>query len=369
MVGSSPQGGAPLRGDPPDRVPDAFVRRTVTAVGILILGVGLAAIVVLAANVLLLTFAGVLLGIFLLALRDGLARHTPLSPGWALGVVLVVLVGLFGAFGVLAAPQIADQFGELGERLPEIAGEVEAFLQEHAWGRQLLEMRPEEGALEGAVAGAAGFFGGLLQSLVYLLAMLFIGVYVAIHPDLYANGLVRMMPLSRRRRTREVLGEIDHILRWFLVARALAMVFVGVSTAIALTLLDVPLALLLAFVAGMLTFIPYLGPIIAAIPIVLVALTEGPDRALLTLLVYTAIEQVEGNVFEPLVLKRIIHLPPVVTVVSQLLGGALLGLPGIALATPAAAVGQVLVKRVYREDVLGEPQEEEREEEGGDGGR
>jgi predicted PurR-regulated permease PerM len=362
MDDGTPRMGSVPRGDPPGRVPAEFVRRTVTAVGVLILGVALAAIVVLAANVVLLTFAGVLLGIFLLALRDALARHTPLSPGWALGVVVLVLVALFGAFGVFAAPRIAEQFGELGEQLPQIVEDVEAFLQQHAWGRQLLEMRPEDGALEGVAAGAAGFLAGTLQSLVYLLAMIFIGLYVAIHPRLYSDGLVRMMPLSRRARTREVLDEIDHTLRWFLVARALAMLFVGVSTAIALTLLDVPLALLLAFVAGILTFIPYLGPILAAIPIVLVALMDGPDRALITLGVYTVIEQIEGNVFEPLVLKRIIHLPPVVTVVSQLLGGALLGMAGIALATPAAAVGQVLVRKVYRQDVLGEPPEEDEED-------
>jgi predicted PurR-regulated permease PerM len=80
---------------------------------------------------------------------------------------------------------------------------------------------------------------------------------------------------------------------------------------------------------------------------------------LLTLLAYTVIQQIEGNLFDPLILQRILHLPPVVTIVSQILGAVLAGPLGIAVATPLAAVMQVVVKRVYREEVLGEPPEED----------
>jgi predicted PurR-regulated permease PerM len=358
--------------EPPPGTPAVtagFVRRTLAVVAI-----AAAATVVLlalwqASTIVLVTFGGVLLGIFLLALRDGLAHHTPLSEGWALAVVVAALLAITGLGAVLAVPPLVAQYEEAVERLPEVVERVESFLQQHAWGRQLLERLEDGGGDPGGVAaGVAGILGGALQAFLYWIAFLFIGLYVAIHPRLYAHGLVGMVPRDKRARTREVLAEIDHILRWFLVARALAMVFVGVSTGIMLTLLNVPMAFLLAVVAGMLTFIPYLGPIIAAVPITLVALVEGPDRALYTLAAYTVIEQIEGNVFEPLVLKRIVHLPPVVTVVSQLLGGALFGMLGVALATPAAAVGKVLWARVYREDVLGDPPEEEREKEEESGG-
>ncbi|MBE0596051.1 MAG: AI-2E family transporter, partial [Desulfuromonadales bacterium] len=153
----------------------------------------------------------------------------------------------------------------------------------------------------------------------------------------------------------EVLAEIGATLRWFLVARAIAMLLVGASTAIALLLLNIPLALLLGVIATLLTFVPYLGPIAAGVPIVLVALLEGPQQALWALIVYTVIQQIEGILFDPLILQRIIRLAPVVTIVSQVLGGVLLGVLGIALATPFAAVMQVFIRRVYREDILGEP--------------
>jgi predicted PurR-regulated permease PerM len=338
------------RGD----LPPGFVRRGVTVLGLALVGLLVVVLVWRAADVFLVLFAGVLLGVFLLALRDSLAAHTPLTPGWALAVVLVLMLGLLAGGTALLVPQLAEQADAFTEKLPELVAEVEAFLEGYGWGRQLLESLQDGpgGPIAETIAGLLGSFAVVLTHLV---AFLFIGLFVAVNPRLYTEGIVGLMPREKRARTRVVLGEIGHTLRWFLVARAIAMTLVGVTTAIALWLLGVPLALLLGFTAGLLTFVPYLGPVIAGVPILMVALLEGLPVALYTLLVYTIIQQIEGNIFDPLILQRIVHLPPAVTVTSQVLGGALLGALGLALATPFAAVMQVLVRRVYREDVLGDP--------------
>jgi predicted PurR-regulated permease PerM len=362
------------RGETQDRsaeqVPDAFVRRVATAVGIAILGIAMAAVVVLALDVFLILFAGVLLGVFLLALRDGLTRYTKLPEGWSLAVVLTVLLAAAVGLGAMMGPQLTQQFGEFRQQLPQIVSDVERLVQQVPGGErmadQVTEQAQDNGMGERVAQAVAAFFAFTLRSVLLLVSFLFIGVFIAIHPRLYADGIVHLLPLRWRPRAREVLGELDSALRWFLVARALAMLFVGVATGIALTLLGVPLALLLAVVAGLLTFIPYLGPIIATVPIVLVALIESPQLALYTLIVYTIIEQIEGNVFEPVVLKRILHLPPVVTIGSQLLGGTLFGMMGIALATPFAAVMYVLTRSVYRTEVLGDPKARRDEGEKGD---
>jgi predicted PurR-regulated permease PerM len=342
----------PVEKDPGES--ERFVRQTVTAVGIGLLGIALLGIVVLAAPVFLITFAGLLLGVFLLALRDFVHRHTPLSEGWALAFVITVLVALFGAGSLLLAPQLAEQAAEAGERIPEIAEQIEGFLLQHRWGQQILERVADGEALDGVQQGLAAFFGALPQSFGFLVTFLFVGLFVAVNPALYSSGIVGLVPPPGRARAREVLAEINSTLRWFLVARAIAMLLVGVTTAIAMALLGVPLALLLGVIAALLTFVPYLGPIVSTVPIVLFALLEGPEVAFWALVVYTAIQMTEGHLFDPLILQRVIHLPPVVTVVSQILGGVLLGVLGIALATPLAAVMQVVIRRLYREDVLGE---------------
>jgi predicted PurR-regulated permease PerM len=333
----------------------AFAHRAVVAVGIALFGGILVLIAGKAIQVLLVTFAGVLLGIFLLALRDALCRHTPLSPGWSLAAVLVLLLGIFIAGGMVMAPRLAEQTDEFVTRLPRFAEQAEDFLGQYGWGRTLLESVQNGDSMEGLTEGIGTVFSVTVQGFGFFVTFLAVGFFVAVNPGLYYAGMVRLMPLGWRRRTGLVLEEIGAILRWFLVARAVAMSLVGLSTAIALMLLSVPLALFLGVLAGLLTFVPYLGPIIAGVPIVIVALLEGPEKGLYALLIYTVIQQVEGNIFDPLILQRVIHLPPAITVVAQILGAVLLGVMGIALATPFAAVMLVLVRRVYREDVLGEP--------------
>jgi predicted PurR-regulated permease PerM len=340
-----------------ERVPTQFVRKGMAVLGIALAGLLLVTIVWRASAVLLVVFAGVLLGVFLLALRDLVARWTPLSEGWSLLLVITVLLGVTGAGFAFLVPQLAEQIEEFRQRLPQILADLQGFLAQYGWGRQLLELVDGGGGGEmgGDVASGIGtMLGALAAFATYGVGILFIGLFVAINPRLYADAVVHMVPLSRRERAREVLGEVDHALRWFLVARAIAMLLVGVSTAVALFLLGIPLALLLGVVAGTLTFVPYLGPVIAAVPILAVSLLEGPTAALWVLIVYTAIQQVEGNIFDPLILQRVVHLPPAVTVTSQLMGSALLGAFGLALATPFAAAMQVVVRRVYREDLLGE---------------
>ncbi len=345
--------------DSEHRVSIRFSRQVATAVGITALGVVLLAVATLAIKVLLTTFAGVLLGIFLLALRDPLARRTPLSPGWSLVVVLIVLLALLVGGGLLLAPELAEQADEFSKQLPEFTERAEQYLQQYAWGRQVVESVREGDAFAGLQAGIGTFFSATTEALGLLVTFFVVGFFVAVNPGLYYEGLVRMMPLNRRARTRQVLEEIGTTLRWFLVARAIAMTLVGVLTAVSLTLLDIPLALFLGVLAGLLTFIPYLGPIIAGVPIIVVALLQSLEMALYALVVYTAIQQLEGNIFDPLILQKVVRMPPVITLISQILGATLLGILGITLATPFVAALQVVVRRVYREDVLGEPPEEE----------
>ena len=152
-----------------------------------------------------------------------------------------------------------------------------------------------------------------------------------------------------------MLGVLDDALGRWLLGRFALMLINGALTALALWLLGVPLAVALGVIAGVLNFIPNFGPFIAAVPAVLIAFIESPQLALYTALVYVVVQMLDGYVFTPIVDRKSVDLPPVVTIAMQLLLGLLLGFMGLLVASPLAAVIMITVKMLYVEDVLGDP--------------
>jgi predicted PurR-regulated permease PerM len=204
------------------------------------------------------------------------------------------------------------------------------------------------------IGGATDFLAATFGTITNLAIVIIIGIYLAASPGLYVRGFCRLFPQPRRDRAQQVLGAIGRTLRWWMIGQLVSMSVVGVLTYLGLWLLEVPLALVLAVMAFLLTFIPVLGPILAAIPVLLVAFTQGLDVGLWILLLYIVIQNLEGYVITPLIQRRTVSLPPAMTLSSQVLLGALAGVLGIALATPLAAAALVAVRMLYIEDVLGE---------------
>jgi predicted PurR-regulated permease PerM len=132
------------------------------------------------------------------------------------------------------------------------------------------------------------------------------------------------------------------------------MVLVGILSATGLALLGVPLALILGIIAGLLDFIPYLGPLMAGVPAVLIAFSDSPTQALYVVVLFGLIQLFEGYLMEPLIENKTVCLPPALTIVMQVLFGTLFGLAGVALATPMTAVLAVVVTMLYVQDVLGD---------------
>jgi predicted PurR-regulated permease PerM len=143
-------------------------------------------------------------------------------------------------------------------------------------------------------------------------------------------------------------------LRWWLIGRLMDMTLVGVLSGVGLWLLGIPLALSLGILAGLLNFIPNIGPLLAAVPAVLLALTEGAPQALYVIILYMGIQSLESYLVVPLIQKKLISMPPVLIFIAQLSMALMFGVLGLLLATPMAAVLLVLVKMIYIEDILGE---------------
>lgn len=309
-----------------------------------------------ALDVFLLIFAGILLAIFLRALSDWLSQHAPLSPGWSLAVVVMVLISVIGLLGWLLAPSLAEQIDELSQTLPRSIQNLRQSVEQYGWGRRILDRTPSFEDLipdkSDVLAKATGVFSTTFGVIVNVVVILFVGLYLAVNPKLYKEGFVRLFPLRKRQRTSEVLDEVGSTLRWWLLGKVIAMILIGILTTAGLWLLDVPLALTFGVLSALFTFVPNIGPPLAILPAILLALTVSPTRALYVLLLYLVIQTVESYLLTPLLQQRAVSLPPALTISAQILMAVLLGGLGLALATPLIAVSLVLVKMLYVEDVL-----------------
>ena len=313
----------------------------------------LASLLWFAADVLLLLFAAVLLATLLRAATNGVVGLTGLGDGLALAFVVLLATSGLIALGWVLVPQVIDQIPELVESLGATLGELEQALGVAEMARELAnDLDLADFLPSGFLGGATGLISSTFGALANLVIVSVIGIYLAADPELYLRGAARLVPPGKRVPTRDLLETLGHTLRWWMVGQLISMTAVGFLSYVGLSLLGVPLALTLAVVAFFLTFIPFIGPLLSAIPVILVAFSQSPTTALYAFLLYTAIQMLEGYVLTPNVQRRSVSLPPALTIAAQVLLGVLLGALGVTLATPLAAAAMVAIKRLYVEEVL-----------------
>ncbi len=338
--------------------PEHFARRMLMTVGMTALIIILLLSLWYAANVFLLIFAGILLAIFLRGLSDKVSEHTPLSGKWSLALVGFALIAIVAAAFWLLAPNVAAQVNQLTESVPRALARIQQNLGQYPWVQSAIARAPSIQQLLPDPADIFGRITGLFSSTLSVLAntvvVLFIGIYVAVDPGLYRRGVVRLVPLHKRARADEVLQALSHTLWSWLITRLFSMAVVGVLTSLGLWLLGIPLVLTLGLTAALLTFIPTIGPIISAVPAVLLGMLQGPTEAVYVIVLYLAIQTVESYFIPPLVQQRALSMPPALVISALILLGVLLGFLGLMLATPLAAAALILVQMLYIEDVLGD---------------
>lgn len=309
-------------------------------------------------DIILLAFAGVLLAIFLRGLADYVAQWTGLGHGLALLVTALALIGLFVGAGYLLAPGIAEQSHELSEQLPKSVENLRQYIGQYSWGHQLLDAIPKitETVSDpgGMLPKLTGVLSSTAASVMNLLVVLAIGIYFAIEPALYRRGFIKLLPKSDRRRAHEVLDATGNTLWWWIIGVMISMGTIGILTTIGLWILGIPLAPTLGLLTGLLAFIPNFGPILSAVPPMLLGLMISPMDAIYVVLLYLLVQAIESNIVTPQVQKRTVSMPPVLGMVGQLLFGVFFGFLGLLLATPLVAAIITLVKMLYVEDVLGD---------------
>lgn len=332
-----------------------------------LLVLGLAAVALASAGLLVLTlgvafliFAGLVFGVFLSGIAGWLANHTPLRYRASYGVVVIALFALLTGGGFYLGTQITQRADRFVQQLQAAIDEVGSRYQTPSWLQQML---PEGETLPTAILSQGDtVLPKMINGLQWLswgatgaLVILFVGLYAAYDPQLYRTGLVKLFPLHRRDQIRAVLEQLHSALGRWIVGRLVSMAIVGVLTAIGLWLFGVPLPITLGAIAAILTFIPNLGPLLAAIPQVLLALNVGTSTALYVLLFNVGLQTVESYLITPMIQRHEVTLPPILTIAAQLMLGVLVGIIGVMMAAPLMVVALVLIQMLYIRESLGDP--------------
>jgi predicted PurR-regulated permease PerM len=342
-----------------------------------------------AREIVLTAFLGVLFG---LAVGDGAERLERLRIPRGLGAPLVVVAFLGALFGVGAAiaPTVHTQIVELRTRVPEAVDRIEAWVNARPGVAGLFlgghevaapqagvpappnASRPQGRAPVVAAAqvptlreriteqlsGTARYLFPFLSSTVTVAAGLFLilvlAIYVGADPALYHVGLMHLFPHGSRERAGVVLTRVATVLRKWLVTQLVAMVVMGVVSTLTLLALGVKAAVALGVIAGLLEFVPTVGPILAAVPAIAMGFLDSPEKALTVGLAYLVIQQLEGHVLIPMLMKEGMDLPPALTIVAQAVMALLFGFLGLMVAVPLLAVVIVPIKLLYVEGIVGD---------------
>lgn len=334
-----------------------FVRRAL----LIVLIAALALLLYALRDVLLLVFGAILIAVGMRGLSSAIERMTPLGSGVSLAAAGLLLLAVAAGLVWLLGSQISAQTTQLAEALPAAWDQVETRLRESRVGAALLNeienARQGDGRSGSSLAAAAARIGGFTMSAAGALLDAFLvviaAIFFAVTPNIYRNGAVALFPRSKANDIRDALDACAAALQKWLLGTLVSMTFLAVTITLGLWALGVPAPLALGLLAGLAQFVPLIGPILAAVPAVLIAFVAGPETALWTAVLYFVASQVEANLVYPLVQQRAVSLPPALTLFAVIALGLLLGPLGAVFATPIVVVATVFVVIFYVRGVLG----------------
>jgi predicted PurR-regulated permease PerM len=331
------------------------------------------------ANPLFLTaFLGVLFGLAVSAGVDRLS-FIRIPRGAKAGLIVLTFIGALVAFGAAVAPTLREQGGELQRKIPEAIDRLEHWIDQRKASPLGIVLpsspspvtttqpgdtvtAPKAPTLRqrlGEQFGSATrylfpFLHSTLAALAGVLLIIFMAIYIAADPDMYHRGIITLFPKRHRRRAGEIFSAIADALRKWLVTQLIAMTTIGAVTTIVLLVLRVKAAFALGVIAGLLEFVPTLGPILSAVPAIAMGFLDTPEKALYVAIAYVGIQFIENHLLIPLLMKGGMDLPPALTILAQALMALLFGFLGLMCAVPLLAACMVGIKMLYLERVIGE---------------
>ncbi len=331
-------------------------RRVRTALIVAVLAV-LAYVVYLVPDVLTTTVGGIALALVLSFPVHFLSRFVP--RGLAILLSFLLVVGLVVLAALYIVPIVVEQLASLAGALPDIANNAEQYLRNalnSLQSRGLLPTNPDQissriredlanaarSVAGDVLSGAFSFVYSTFSFALTLFGVVFIGAYLLADVRRIEAAWLRAAPHDYRRDARTLWDAFGYSLSRYLGGLAFVLLIQGAVSAVGLYFLEVPYALVLGAWVSVTAVIPYLGAFLGAIPAVLVALTVSPTTALLTVLLFVAIQQLEGNFLTPKIQGNTLHVHPILVFLAVIIGGGLAGILGVIVAVPALAVLRVL---------------------------
>ena len=307
------------------------------------------------AHIVLMLFGGMLWAIFLQKTTKIVQRYVPWNYPVTLTVVFLGLIAVFTIILATAAPQIAVQgnqfvsqisvsWQQLQEFATQFTDDWMQFQQTIDWTKQLEEL-PQ--ILRKATSWLTAAGGGLFTSII----VLYIGTLVAYDPEPYKKGIISLVPQNAKEHIRSTLHELQESLWRWLLGRASSMLAVGILTFVGLLVLGMPLPFLLALLAALLSFIPNIGIMFATSLAILMAFPLGNMMMLWVVLLYIAVQFVEGNLITPFIEQHLMSVPAGLIIIGQIVFAYLFGFLGIMFATPLLVASIVLIKKLYIEGI------------------
>lgn len=324
-----------------------FQKRVWITTGIVALVVVLLWILKVVVNVLLLILAGALIALYFRGLSGLIQRKSGLSQKVSLPLSIIGSLLLLLLFFWFTGAQIQQQVTELSETFPATIQKAKEQINKSPIGQKLLQQATSEQSRKRTASMLQGFFTTSFGVLGDIYVVLFLGIFFTASPKAYVNGFLKLIPPAARPRAQGVVSHAGHTLTKWLKGQLFAMLVVTVLTLIGLLIMGVPMAFVLALIAGLLNFIPNFGPLIAMIPAVGVGLMQGPTTALLVAGLYILVQVLESNLITPQIQKRMIDMPPALIIMGQMFMGVLTGGWGLVLATPLVALLIVVVQELW----------------------
>lgn len=362
-------------------------------------------------TLILTVFLGVLFAIAVSAGADRLQRRK-IPRGVAAPLIVFAFIGLVAAFGSWIGPTVRKQTIELRTKLPEALGKLEAWVESRGGGviatitgltddtpapgtRNAADSSARTGIATDSVSGAqtdtgtqvlpdsarggvlkqaptkpvattlrdrllaqiGGFgrqflhvLGSTLEVLAGIVLVIFLSIYLAIDPSVYRRGLLHVVPRRQRGRTEEILNAVAVTLRKWLVTQLIAMIVIGTVTTIVLMTLKVRAAVPLGILAGLLEFVPTLGPVLSALPAIAMGFVDSPQKALAVAIAYVGIQFLENHLLIPILMKQGLNLPPALTIIMQGLMALVFGVLGLLVAVPLLAAIMIAAQILTRDD-------------------
>ena len=328
------------------KTPNPYTLKVWQAVGIVVSVVVAILIIRVAFNVLLMALAGSMIAVYFHGLGGLIQRKTKLRRKFAMiiavALTFMVITGLLWFIGAKVQAQVT----QLSNTLPHTINSAKDKLAQTPIGRKLLEYSSGDNTKK-LVDTVTSFFNTSFGVIGDLYIIMFLGIFFTVNPTMYKDGLLLLVPHEKKLLGIHILERISQSLKGWLKGMMISMALVFTLVTVGLSIVGMPVTMVLGLITGLLEIVPNLGSVIAMVPGVLIAFTISTNTAVGVSLIYIASQTIVSNIVTPLIQKRMINLPPALTLISQLIMGTMSGALGIILAVPLLSILVILVDELY----------------------